>query len=436
MTYTTFDNDRPELGSIKIRMPYANVGQFSASTGATGFEIEHFLSYELHEDWTTPCAAFSFTLDADELSTDERNAILPGVRVDVSIDDRVQMIGFVDKIHVASSPHGGTVLALEGRDWLSPAVDAQVDPQVRFKAGMSLIDVLSAVFGDFGMTAVAADNAANRDAISGAIYGLRQSSRGTVSKKILTHQLKPYANEGAYQFASRVSQRFGLWIRPSATFGTIVVTSPDFDQASRYTLHHKTDASAPFNNVEESTVEWNREQQPSIIFAAGGAGGGEFATSQLRACVVNPLVATPPNNLAALIAKYPGIRQVPVPTPTQLSGTATVPIPDPNARPAYLYDCESHTQAQLEAFLLRELSLRMRKSLTARYTIEGHKIGGVAVTIDTMIDVDDDRAPLRTALYVFGRRFSKTLSGGTKTDLDLIRPGSLVFSDSDTDSSS
>jgi len=53
-----------------------------------------------------------------------------------------------------------------------------------------------------------------------------------------------------------------------------------------------------------------------------------------------------------------------------------------------------------------------------------------------MIDVDDDRAPLRTALYVFGRRFSKMLSGGTKTDLDLIRPGSLVFNDADTDSSS
>ena len=69
----------------------------------------------------------------------------------------------------------------------------------------------------------------------------------------------------------------------------------------------------------------------------------------------------------------------------------------------------------------------MRRSLSVRYSIIGHRIGGHPIAVDTIATVDDDRSNLHAPLWVLGRRFSKTVGAGTVTHVDLIRPGSLSF---------
>jgi prophage tail gpP-like protein len=403
--------------------------QYNVTTGifANAIEIDHFLSYEYFEIYTTPCDGWSFTLSGDELSADQRAALVPGAKVEVTIDDNPQTTGYIDKIKVASHRSGGTIVTIEGRHWLAPAIDAHVDPQTRFVPSMSLLDVLNAIFTPFGMAVVSTDNVANRNAIKGATFGAPTTKKGRTPKSFILHQEKPYPNEGAFQFASRISQRFGLWIRPAAEFGTLIVGEPDYDQQPSYTIHHKTDENSSYNNVLESDVAWDREQQPSIIFGSGVGSGGDFAKSTLRAYIVNPLVASSPTAMQALIAKYTGIVQVPLDAVTLPSGVGNVPIPDPTSRPLYLYDSESHTQEQLEAYLRRELSLRMRKALTAKYTIEGHRIAGVNLAVDSLVSVDDDRAPLQTDMWILSRRFSKTMGSGTTTVIETILPGTMVF---------
>jgi prophage tail gpP-like protein len=406
--------DTPELGSIAIRFPNVFIG-------GKPLRFLNFLSYEYKQDFLSPSDEWSFDLAEDQLSDLEKAAIVPRTVVQVAIDDVVQSIGILDDIDASGSSKGGTIWKLTGRDWMSPAVDSHVDPNVRFKPTMTLEDLATAVFAPFGMKVLAADNIANRNAITGRVYGTPTSKKGKPLKSYILHEIKPYTAESAYNFVARVSQRFGLWVWPGDDGETVILGKPDFDQPARYQLRHKQTGDTSQNNVEDGwSLTISAKDQPSVILASGFGGGGDFAHSSLRSGVINPLIDA---DLSSIIDAYPSVKFVN--PPDALS--AVQPLTDPHPRPMFLYDSESHTQAELDAFVLRELSLRTRKSLEASYPILGHRINGQPVCVDTIIDVDDDRANFHGPLWVQGRHFSKRKGEGTKTVITMIRPGTLTF---------
>jgi prophage tail gpP-like protein len=219
--------------------------------------------------------------------------------------------------------------------------------------------------------------------------------------------------------ASRLSQRLGLWLWPAADGETLIVGEPNFDQTPSYQIRNlRSDPRQ--NNVIESDVTISGKDQPSCILACGFGGGGEFAQSTLRSGITNPVVNA---DLSAVIDAYPSVKFVSVPAEI----AALVPFDEPVARPLFLYDAESKTQAQLDNSVLREMSLLLAKSLTAHYTIMGHQLGGVNIAVDTIVDVWDERSNIQTPLWISGRSFKKSRSSGTTTEIDLVRPGSLQF---------
>jgi prophage tail gpP-like protein len=421
---SAYDQSTPEQGSLKIRLP--NVGSTNGPAGPAGLEFSNFLTYEFDDDFLSPADSWNFTVSGDSLTAQDRAALVVGARVEVFIDDQPQSVGYLDDVKTKAG-RGGTILTLEGRDWMSPAVDAHVDPQYRLNQGATLLQLLNEVFAPFGMTVVSDDNNANRNAITGALRGHKTSKKGRTSRTALLHETKPYPQEGAFQFASRVSQRFGLWIWPSATYGTIVCGQPDFAQDASYALLHSTDdTKAAGNNIEESDVVQSRKGQPGIIYASGFGAGGNFAKSRLRGGIINPLIADGGQLFAPVVAAYPDVKFATVAFVFPPIDNF-IPIPDPNARPLYLYDPESHTQDQLDAFLRRELSLCLRHALTANFTIMGHKLSGQPVCVDTIVNVKDDRSFLDLDLWVLGRKFTKSAGGGTHTLINAILPGALSF---------
>jgi prophage tail gpP-like protein len=410
-----YDQSPADLGAVSIRFPNIFVA------GGKNLAFNRFIHYDFHQDFLTPSDSWSWSVDLDELSDVDITAITPRARVELYVDDLRQTVGFIDDIRIRSARGSGSIMTITGRDWLSPAVDGHVDPKVRLKPNMSILDVVQASFEPFGMKAVADDNTANRNAITGAKYGVRTTKTGRVKKSTLAHQLKPYPNEGAFAFASRVTQRAGLWIWPAADGETVIVGTPEYDQDPRYQLRHRLSDGGVHSNVQESDVVQSGKNQPRAIIATGFGGGGEYAKSTLKGGIFNPVIQS--SDDSDVINAYPEIKFLGLPT----SDVAFEPITEPGARILYLYDPESHTQSQLESFIYRELSLCMRQSLQARYTIEGHKLNGQAVAIDTIIDVDDDKSNLHTPLWVLGRQMTKDVGGGTRTVLDLIRRGSLIF---------
>jgi prophage tail gpP-like protein len=403
------------------------LGSFSS----TPTEFKYFTGYEYEEDFLTPCDGSNFSVATDQLSDEDRQALVTGARVEVIIDGNAQSISYIDDIDSKGSRSSGSSITVHCRDWMSPAVDCHIDPQTVLLPSMNLLDVLSRVFAPFGMKVVDIDNMANRNSITGRVYGSPTSKKGKNLKSYILHELKPYPQEGAFAFASRISERFGLWLWPGVDGQTIVCGQPDFDQPARYGLRLKKD-NLDTGNVLDWDVKISRADQPTIIFASGYGGGGEFAHSQLRGAIINPLVAVGnPQVVNQLLSVYPGIVVTTPPVSAILSGQgigAQTVMAEPFARPLYLYDSESHDASQLQAYMRRELSLRMRKSLTAEYTIEGHTLGGQPICVDTIIDVDDDVSNIHCPMWIQKRHFAKHGgSQGTTTKITCIRPGTLLF---------
>jgi prophage tail gpP-like protein len=421
------DIDQAAIGSIQISLPFV------------GANFPRFLAYEFTEHYLIPSSSFWFDLDEDELSAGEKSALVPGQGVSVTINGQLQMCGYVDDVDVRCSRTGGTIWHVEGRDWISPIVDSHVDPKVQFSTNQTLEQLITQALSTFGSfpganpnaapsvgggvspIVLVTDSAANNNVITGATRGTRTNKNGTILKSVLNHQVKPYQHEGVWEFLSRVAQRFGLWMRPTADGTTIIVSTPDFTQDPSYTLQRLASGGVA-NNVLEGGIKFSRKNQPSMILASGFGGGGVFANSTLRAAIVNPCIQT---NVAPTLVNYPNVTIVTTPV---LGGASQFSQSiDILCRPLYLYDPESHTQGELESFLIRSLSLRMREALVGNYSIEGHTLGGAIVGIDTIAQVQDDRSNWSGPLWVQDRTFSKKPGSGTTSHVTLIRPGTLAF---------
>lgn len=414
-----YDVDPPDNQALTIKV--------TTPGGGTIVQYNNFYSYDYVSHFLSPSDTGTFTLDTAELSTADVQALSLGARLEVSLNDVVQSIGNIDDLHYHGSRQGGSLLEVRFRDWLARAVDAELDPQgVRYMDANTFDQLLTATFAPFGVKAFVNDNAANRNAIRGRKYGVKSSKRsGKPLKSYVLHELKPYDNEGAFAFASRVSQRFGLWLWPAVDGQTLVVSSPEFNQDASYTIQHKLDSSSIHNNVLDWAVTKSRREQPWFIVARGFGGGGADPKTSMQSIIINPYIQTTLNPASF----YPNTRAVIPPFDVdQYSDLSFIPIDDPSAAPQFLRDTESHNAGQLASFLLRELSLRTRKLLTASYTIEGHALNGQPIALDTIIDVDDDVTNLHLQLWIIGRRFHKAAgSSGTTTTIECILPGTLVF---------
>jgi len=419
----------PENCVVKLELP------------ALGLAIDTFTSYEYSSHFLTPSDGWSFTIGNEDLIQSVANLIKPGMLINMSINGHVQSSGYVDGIETHTSRSSGTEFTFHGRDRLAYAVDACADPRLRLMSSQSLQDVMQAIFAPFGFNDFVADNNANRNVVTGTKIGIKTSKKGKPLKSQVIHQLKPYSGEGCFAFAARVAQRLGLWIWLSADGQHVVVSTPDFAQQPSYKLAQKRGPADIYNNVLSSHASIDISDQPSCIIATGFGTGGENPVSNFSLGVRNPAINA---DIKTILSSYRNTLFIPWPadpdSPDPSIQTATwipAPVTQAFARPLFLHDDEAHTILELKYFLRREMSLRVRKTLTYNVEVEGH---GVSVSssnvgsgdiiiwgVDTIVDVDDDYANVHEPLYVLGRTFTKSRDGGTKTRLDLIRPHSIEF---------
>jgi prophage tail gpP-like protein len=404
----TFSEARdPELDAIVVRFP------------KTGYTLRSFTEYSFNSHFLTPTDGFSFTVGDEDIDQDLIEATELGSEVVLSINDRIQATGYILESELGRDRQGGTILNFQGADKLHPVVTSHVDPKHKFAEGQSLADVLRVVFGDFGFTKFEIDNEANRNVITGQLRGVKASKRGRPLKDWKTTQLQPAPQEGAFAYVARIAARFGLLPWLSADGQTVIVSEPDFDQPPRYRLQrkHGVEGSAE-NNIRSGRPKRDISDQPSIIYGFSQGGGGEFDKASCRAARYNPFITAP--GLPTFVARYKEI----VPAGAfDLERGISVPF----AKPLFLQDDESKTPEQLEYFLQRKMSEFTRKTLVCPYQVAGHTCNGQPWAVDTVADVDDDDGRVREPMWIMSRTFTKSRSGGTATDLELIRLGTLVL---------
>lgn len=400
-------------------------------------EVDRFESYSFNSHFLVPTDGFSFTLGDEQVNRSIFESVFVGQRVTLSINGLKQADGYIDVAKVTSSRDGGTKLHVEGRDRLSPLVDANADPRrFRFAPESTLEDVLVSVLSDYGWTTdhILIDNAANKNAITGSLEGVKTTKKGKPLKSFVAHQLKPYPQEGVFAFLARLSQRFGLWIWVSSDGDDIIVSRPDFEQEAGWPIIHKI-ADTSRNNVLRSEVSINGGNQPSVIIATGFGGGGEYDRSGLKVAMVNELTGLDAlgitrSEVVEELARHPDallLNQRAKLGQLLVNGGVISDMSRAKFRALYLHDDESKTVDQLSNFVRREMALKQRLGVSAHYTLEGHTINRAPWCVDTMVKVDDDVSNMHTTMYVLSRTFEKSRGGGTLTHVELIMPYTLEF---------
>jgi len=402
-----------------------------------GVTLSRWTSYDFSSEYLTPAPGFHLVVADNDLPPDEQRALKLGARVRLTINGAALCDGHIDTVEVSASRSSGTVWKIGGRSRLGLAVDAIADPTLHFKEGESLAEVLKKLYAPFGWIAdehFSIDNAASR----GATEGLRGTPMTKGGKKkgpkplksFVMHQLKPHNHEGVHDFAKRITERHNLTIRCSEDGERIIVDTPDFEQPPSYQIRRTANEGT---NVLDGSVKFEFTSQPACIIADGYSGGGEFGRGRIKSFCVNPYFGTDEDGyvldeVLKTLAKHPKAVQVVITTQPFTRRSINIP-----PRVVFLHDEESKTQEQLNNYVRKQMSLFMRKSMTASYTVEGHgqmgESGFVPWMVDTTVDVQDEVAGVNERMWVESVDYSKSRSGGTTTRVELIRLNSLQLGD-------
>jgi prophage tail gpP-like protein len=416
-----YSPNTPDLEEVQLRIMDEQV------------TLTRWTRYEFASDYLKPASAFHFTLGDGDLDARERGALKAGARVRLTVNGAVLADGHIDTIEINAGVGSGTQYSISGRERIGLAVDAVADPTLLIKESFTLGESLRLIYGPLGWIAdehFAIDTAASR--------GVTQGLRGTPMtkgkkrqgirplKSYIQHQCKPYNHEGLHDFAKRITERHGLWIRCSEDGERIIVDRPNFVQDVSFQVRRSHDGGT---NVLDGTVRFDFSQQPSCIIADGFSGGGEFGKGKIKAYGVNPYFGVDEqgfvlDEIVAVLQKHPTAAQVTFVTQPFPRRSLNVP-----PRIIYLHDEESKTQEQLNNFVRREMSLFMRKSLTAHYVVEGHgqmvNDQFVPWLVDSVVDVQDEIGGLTERMWVSSVAYSKSRQSGTTTSIELLRLNSL-----------
>lgn len=413
--------------------------------------IRKWIEYTFDSQFLTPTDGWSFTLGAETFGESLKNSVVPGAKVQLAVNGVVLSTGYIDSVEKHASKDSGTEWVIEGRDVMAFAVDGCIDPTLRFKPTMNLSDVLIGALGPFGWSsegAFAINDEYDGNVLTAQIRGqkrtkVRVSKRGKVSggkplKKYGVDQLRPQNGEGAFRFAARIAERHGLWIWPSADGEKLIVDRPDNEgiqpEHIKYNLYRREQGSGKsVANIQSGGAKWDFTDQPTAIIADGaGSGGGTFGYSPIRARMVNPITGVDSqgfllDSVSQAFAKFPTAQEVVHEGYPKVSAF----VPTGINRVLFMHDDESHTQDQLEGFIRREMSLRLRKALVGNYVVQGHtqKVDDWSIpwTVGTYVNVDDDVSDVHEVMWVEGRTLHKNRNGGTFTSLKLIRTNTLEF---------
>jgi len=438
--------------------------------GAAG-PITNWESFSLSRRFLDPCQHWSFTLDLSDptvIQQGSAGALIPGTPVQIAVNGLPQCTGFIEVRRVDTSTSGGNRLTISGRDILGPVVKSTVDPSYAISTSTTLTLFLQTLLAPYGIGGLWNSDLPNLAILTGlppgasgppvgspvaalSIVGTPKAGTSVSSNAVpqrpdLTTitilQAKPHAGEGVYAYCDRLLKRLGLAMWAMADGSGVVIDAPYYDgTASQQITHYPSSTVSAQNNVISGSVEWDMTEQPSVIVATGfGSGPGasqnqSTTRSKLRVIKVNELCgfvagpggegSTPLQGVQDILTKYPNSDVLP-PNPNllQLPVSSVFTL----AEPFFDKDDEAKTQAQLEAFVCREMGRRQARALRLSYVVKGLTSDGTTPwAVNTKVTVNDAVFNIQQPMWIMEREFRKDFGSGTQTHLKLIRPYCLVI---------
>jgi prophage tail gpP-like protein len=445
---TALKDGDSEFDTITVRLPDA------------GIEITDIESIEMHSAVLTPTDTYRFTVDFADPATVQ--LLNPGARIEIAVNDRMQLTGFVYKKTITVGSGGGTKVSIEGRDIMGDVVDANVNPRLIIGETMTVADVFASVLKPLNIGTIYNDGALNVNLQTGVTQKPKLTTQnvtvqipvesvkpdGTVNtdysqepvklvnghppslKTLQLSAVKPHQGEGDYQYLDRTAKRFGLRIHAAADGSGIIVSAPDFTTAPTHTFVHSL-TTPDQNNVLEGSVTLDFGGQPGCIVASmQGAMDATQDRTWIYVIMINELVGTDANGqplqaIKDILAQYPSARVLKL--RPQLQSFRKTFADSLVPRPLFVKDSESRNIDQLEGYVRREMAQHQNKALHLRYTVSGLAQNGNPYATNTMVTVKDEVFGIDTNLYVFEREFHKARGQRTMTHLTLCLPYTVAL---------
>lgn len=386
-----------------------------------GAAISLWKSYEFTSQFLAATDEWWCVLGDDLVAPDLIRRLVPGARVELSINGHTQAAGLLRRRSIRTG-RSGTEIAITGSDVMWPATEATILPGTCFPETETLRELCKRLLSPFGFKFFYVDNAPNRDRMAGIVTN--DTGDTAAIDAIQVTKQKPRDHETVFAYVSRVAQRFGLWVWPTVDGLGVVVARPNYTQPPRYQLRHTVEGKG--NNILGGEVWWDATDQPSYIVTEATVPASEHEATVVR-CVMATPYESPTLDGARVDALVDEVKDTVTIPAHGLKLSRQNAFASTCARPRYLRDKDSHNLAQLEAFTRREMSLLQRRAFGARYTISGHAIDGQVVAVDTVIDVQDDRSDLHAPMWVAGRTLRRDRSGGATTEIELLPLWALYF---------
>jgi hypothetical protein len=235
---------------------------------ADGNNISAWRSFSLRDTYTDPLGDLTFEIAPPRSRIDEfHRRLAKGSSVDVRINDLAQGRFLIQTRETSIDREDGVVMRVQCQTPLVTVMQGSVNPDLSLR-GQTDVPVSKVILdafapytpplGDFW--AIATDASSHVDAITGK---RRDGKKQAIDVETLKHQ-EAHAQDGesAYRFASRIFTRLGVCLRMHQD-GTLLVGSPDYEQAPLYTVHQTfgdpvRGANRAFGKVE--IVDTNDDQ--------------------------------------------------------------------------------------------------------------------------------------------------------------------------------
>lgn len=321
--------------------------------------------------------------------------------VEITVNGGHQLSGRIERTQTGTD---GTTVVVSGRDFRGDMASCHVDPTFRINKSEPLSEAIKRVCAPLGITSVLSDgNWARRSALSG-IAGRAPAPKGFQAAK--AEDFKPKPEESIWRFVRRLAARFGATVQAGEGRHQIVLAQPNYEQAAAYSIRRRLKSGAN-NNVKWTQAERNYRDAPTYCVVAGKQWKSKGKSSGV-VWSEGPVYLGRPNTINERVK--PG---------DERPGDAKDLY-----RMFFRRAGEARTQEEVDLSFNRAIAERFHDLLHYSVELEGwvDRQNGHTWTIDTLVDVDDEVADVKSRLWVHSREMKYSQSSGPSTSLECWLP--------------
>ena len=398
-------------------------------------KIQNWESYSLNQNFLKPTQEWSFTVSDEDPTYNE--ILVPGAKVEISINDKIQCVGFIDKKTIGENSSSGTSIQIQGRDIMASVIESTVNPHFKFSVQSSLLKFIQNILDQSPLgTELQANKIYNSDDINFNIMTGTKRVPDPDAEDLdgkLVKKLKAHYGQGNFAFLDQILKRYGFMIWAVADGTGVIVAKHNFDNPPIFNLKvAKNQNEAGQNNLMYATKVYDNTRQPTVIIASGRGGGQD--SDYIAPCIVmvNELYGLDLGgnllpSVRNIIAEYKKQSAKILPIRPKLISTRKSFASKTIAGPLYLKDDEAQDLAQLEKFTIREMAERQQQAIQLSGTVQNHTQNGIPWTTNTSVNIYDEVNDTNEVYWILDKTFTKSYSGGTATNLKLIKPYTMII---------